>query len=311
MNQVFLKILQYSIIRTNMTKNHTTTPPSTSSTGLVLEGGGLRAMFTSGVLDVFMANGIKLDAAVGVSAGVLFGCNYKSNQPGRALRYNIRFKDNPEYMSWRSLLRTGNYVNEHFSYHLLPHEYDPMDFQAYRENPMKFYAVCTDIDEGHPVYHEIDDADGTGLRWMQASASMPVFARPVEIEGHHYLDGGITDSIPLKFIQQKGYRKNVVILTQPADYYKKKAHVGLAMKMFLKKYPKVAELMSIRHVMYNEQLDYVRSEQQKGDTFLICPDEKLDIGRLSLKEDKMRRVYETGVEKALSLLPQLKEFIER
>ena len=311
MNQVFLKILQHSIIRTNMTKNHTTTPPSTSSTGLVLEGGGLRAMFTSGVLDVFMQNGIKFDAAVGVSAGVLFGCNYKSNQPGRALRYNIRFKDNPEYMSWRSLLRTGNYVNEHFSYHLLPHEYDPMDFQAYRENPMRFYAVCTDIDEGHPVYHEIDDADGTGLRWMQASASMPVFARPVEIEGRHYLDGGITDSIPLKFIQQKGYRKNVVILTQPADYYKKKAHVGLAMKMFLKKYPKVAELMSIRHVMYNEQLDYVRSEQQKGDTFLICPDEKLNIGRLSLKEDKMRRVYETGVEKALSLLPQLKEFIER
>ena len=292
-----------------MTKNHTTTPPSTSSTGLVLEGGGLRAMFTSGVLDVFMANGIKLDAAVGVSAGVLFGCNYKSNQPGRALRYNIRFKDNPEYMSWRSLLRTGNYVNEHFSYHLLPHEYDPMDFQTYRENPMKFYAVCTDIDEGRPVYHEIDDADGTGLRWMQASASMPVFARPVEIDGRHYLDGGITDSIPLKFIQAKGYRKNVVILTQPADYYKKKAHVGLAMKMFLKKYPKVAELMSIRHVMYNEQLDYIRSEQQKGDTFLICPDEKLNIGRLSLTEDKMRRVYEAGVEKAFSLLPQLKEFI--
>ena len=309
MNQVFLKILQHSIIRTNMTNNHTTTPPSPSSTGLVLEGGGLRAMFTSGVLDVFMQNGIKFDAAVGVSAGVLFGCNYKSNQPGRALRYNIRFKDNPEYMSWRSLLRPGNYVNEHFSHHLPPHEYDPMDFQAYRENPMKFYAVCTDIDEGRPVYHEIDDADGTGLRWMQASASMPVFARPVEIDGRHYLDGGITDSIPLKFIQQKGYRKNVVILTQPADYYKKKAHVGLAMKMFLKKYPKVAELMSIRHVMYNEQLDYVRSEQQKGDTFLICPDEKLNIGRLSLKEDKMRRVYETGVEKALSLLPQLKEFI--
>ena len=171
-----------------MTKEYNTTPPSASSIGLVLEGGGLRAMFTSGVLDVFMQNGIKFDAAVGVSAGVLFGCNYKSNQPGRALRYNIRFKDNPEYMSWRSLLRTGNYVNEHFSYHLLPHEYDPMDFQAYRENPMRFYAVCTDIDEGHPVYHEIDDADGIGLRWMQASASMPVFARPVEIDGRHYLD---------------------------------------------------------------------------------------------------------------------------
>ena len=176
-----------------MKKEHSATQSSQSPTGLVLEGGGLRAMFTGGVLDVFMQNNIRFDATVGVSAGVLFGCNYKSNQPGRALRYNIRFKDNPEYMSWKSLFRTGNYVNERFSYHLLPHVNDPMDFEAYRENPMKFYAVCTDIEEGCPVYHEIDDADGNGLRWMQASASMPVFAKPVEIDGRHYLDGGITD----------------------------------------------------------------------------------------------------------------------
>ena len=293
-----------------MTKEHSATQSSQSPTGLVLEGGGLRAMFTGGVLDVFMQNNIRFDATVGVSAGVLFGCNYKSNQPGRALRYNIRFKDNPEYMSWKSLFRTGNYVNERFSYHLLPHVYDPMDFEAYRENPMKFYAVCTDIEEGCPVYHEIDDADGNGLRWMQASASMPVFAKPVEIDGRHYLDGGITDSIPLKFIQGKGYRKNVVILTQPLDFKKKTAHVGLAMKMFLKQYPKVAQLMARRHIMYNDELDYIHSELQKGDTFLICPDEKLNIGRLSLKEDKMKRVYEAGVEKAMSLLPQIKEFIE-
>ncbi len=293
-----------------MTKEHSATQSSQSPTGLVLEGGGLRAMFTSGVLDVFMQNDIRFDAAVGVSAGVLFGCNYKSNQPGRALRYNIRFKDNPEYMSWKSLFRTGNYVNERFSYHLLPHVYDPMDFDAYRENPMRFYAVCTDIEEGCPVYHEIDDADGIGLRWMQASASTPVFAKPVEIDGRHYLDGGITDSIPLKFIQGKGYRKNVVILTQSLDFKKKKAHVGLAMKMFLKKYPKVAQLMARRHIMYNDELNYIHSELQKGDTFLICPDEKLNIGRLSLKEDKMKRVYEAGVKKAMSLLPQIREFIE-
>lgn len=280
-----------------------------SSNGLVLEGGGLRGMFTNGILDVFMKNDIKFDAAVGVSAGVLFGCNYKSNQPGRALRYNIKYKDNPNYMSWRSLFRTGNFVNEQFSYNLLPHVYDPLDFCAYKNNPMRFYAVCTDIEEGCPVYCEIEDADGIGLRWMQASASMPVFARPVEIDGHHYLDGGITDSIPLKFIQEKGYRRNVVVLTQPADYKKKKSHVGLAMKMFLSGYPKVAELMSKRHIMYNDELDYVHSELEKGDTFLICPNENLNIGRLSLNENKMRRVYEAGVEKAISLLPQIKEFV--
>lgn len=266
-------------------------------------------MFTNGILDVFMKNGIRFDAVVGVSAGVLFGCNYKSNQPGRALRYNLRYKDNIEYMSWKSLIKTGNYVNERFSYHLLPYMLDPFDFNEFKKNPMKFYAVCTDIERGCSVYHEIDDANGIGMRWMQASASMPVFAKPVEIDGRYYLDGGITDSIPLKFIQEKGFKKNIVILTQPADFRKKKAHVGLIMKLLLNRYPMVAELMARRHVMYNNELDYIHSELKKGDTSLICPDEKLDIGRLSMKEDKILRVYEAGVEKAQQLLPQIKDFI--
>lgn len=291
--------------------NTETITPNTSlsSVGLVLEGGGLRGMFTNGILDVFMKNGIRFDAVVGVSAGVLFCCNYKSNQPGRALRYNLRYKDNIEYMSWKSLIKTGNYVNERFSYHLLPYMLDPFDFNEFKKNPMKFYAVCTDIERGCSVYHEIDDANGIGMRWMQASASMPVFAKPVEIDGRYYLDGGITDSIPLKFIQEKGFKKNIVILTQPADFRKKKAHVGLIMKLLLNRYPMVAELMARRHVMYNNELDYIHSELKKGDTFLICPDEKLDIGRLSMKEDKILRVYEAGVEKAQQLLPQIKDFI--
>lgn len=291
--------------------NTETITPNTSlsSVGLVLEGGGLRGMFTNGILDVFMKNGIRFDAVVGVSAGVLFGCNYKSNQPGRALRYNLKYKDNIEYMSWKSLIKTGNYVNERFSYHLLPYMLDPFDFNEFKKNPMKFYAVCTDIERGCSVYHEIDDANGIGMRWMQASASMPVFAKPVEIDGRYYLDGGITDSIPLKFIQEKGFKKNIVILTQPADFRKKKAHVGLIMKLLLNRYPMVAELMARRHVMYNNELDYIHSELKKGDTFLICPDEKLDIGRLSMKEDKILRVYEAGVEKAQQLLPQIKDFI--
>lgn len=291
--------------------NTETITPNTSlsSVGLVLEGGGLRGMFTNGILDVFMKNGIRFDAVVGVSAGVLFGCNYKSNQPGRALRYNLRYKDNIEYMSWKSLIKTGNYVNERFSYHLLPYMLDPFDFNEFKKNPMKFYAVCTDIERGCSVYHEIDNANGIGMRWMQASASMPVFAKPVEIDGRYYLDGGITDSIPLKFIQEKGFKKNIVILTQPADFRKKKAHVGLIMKLLLNRYPMVAELMARRHVMYNNELDYIHSELKKGDTFLICPDEKLDIGRLSMKEDKILRVYEAGVEKAQQLLPQIKDFI--
>ena len=236
---------------------------ATNKVGLVLEGGGLRCLFTSGVIDVLMEHGIDFPATAGVSGGVLFGCNYKSRQPGRALRYNIRFKDEPRYMSWKSLRQTGNYVNDEFSYHKLPYELDPMDFKTYRENSMEFYVVCTDIEEGKPVYRRIDDADGEGLEWFKASSSMPVFAKPVEIDGHYYLDGGITDSIPLKFLEGRGYGKNVVVLTQPKDYKKKKAQLYLLLRLWHRKFPKVAQLMRVRHKMYNAQLDYIAEQTRQ------------------------------------------------
>lgn len=278
-------------------------------TGIVLEGGGLRGMFTNGILDVLMDNNVVFDAMVGVSSGVLFGCNYKSKQPGRALRYNIQYKDNWRYMSWRSWMTTGDYVNARFSYELLPNMYDPFDFKMFKDNPMRFFAVCTDIENGNAVYHEITDAKNEGLQWMRASASMPIFSRPVHIDGHYYLDGGLSDSIPLEFMQNQGYKKNVVILTQPVGYRKGKAPIGIALKIFHSKYPKISELMSNRHIMYNDQLDYIHNEISKGDTFVICPDEKLDIGRLNLDEYKMRKIYRMGAKKALKVLPSLMEFL--
>lgn len=277
--------------------------------GLVLEGGGLRGMFTNGILDVFMKNDIVFDGMVGVSAGVLFGCNYKSQQPGRALRYNIKYKDDPSYMSWQSLRKTGNFVNTDFAYRTLPHFLDPFDFNTFQKNPMKFYAVCTDIRKGEPVYHEITDARKDGLQWMRASSSLPIFAQPVPIDGNYYLDGGITDSIPLEFMQKQGYQKNVVIMTQPLGFRKKKAHVGIPLKMMLGKFPKVAELVSVRHIMYNRELDYVKSEEAKGSTFVICPDGKLNIGRLKLNEEKMTEVYNEGMQKAMEILPRLRAFL--
>ena len=283
---------------------------ATNKVGLVLEGGGLRCLFTSGVIDVLMEHGIDFPATAGVSGGVLFGCNYKSRQPGRALRYNIRFKDEPRYMSWKSLRQTGNYVNDEFSYHKLPYELDPMDFKTYRENSMEFYVVCTDIEEGKPVYRRIDDADGEGLEWFKASSSMPVFAKPVEIDGHYYLDGGITDSIPLKFLEGRGYGKNVVVLTQPKDYKKKKAQLYLLLRLWHRKFPKVAQLMRVRHKMYNAQLDYIAEQERSGKAFIVCPDETLGIGRIEQDETKMRNVYEAGRRKAEKMLPQLLEFLD-
>jgi len=279
--------------------------------GLVLEGGGLRGMFTDGILDVLMEEGIEFDGLAGVSAGALFGCNYKSRQHNRAIRYNCIHHDNPEYMSWHSLWETGDFVNADFAYRKIPYDLDPFDFEAFRLNPMKFYVVCTDIDNGCAFYRQIDDADGDGLQWMRASASMPFFARPVELNGVHYLDGGITDSIPLEFMQNQGYDRNVVILTQPIDFRKRNAHLYLTLKLLVKQYPKVAELMRVRHIMYNNELDYIKAEAAKGNTLIICPDSKLDIGRLNLDVKKMREVYYAGVRKATEMMPQLKEFLRK
>lgn len=277
-------------------------------TGLVLEGGGLRSMFTSGVLDVLMQHDIHLDAVVGVSAGTLFGCNYKSRQPGRALRYNLRYVGDPRYMSWRSWFRTGNYVNVPFSYHTLPYQLDKFDFDTYRTNPIPFWSVSTDIVNARPVYTNIQDARGTGLQYMRASASMPVFSRPVHLDGKVLLDGGIADSIPLRFLQEQGYLRCIVILTQPPTYRKTPSRLYWPLRLWHHRYPQVARMIAVRHQMYNAQLDYIASQAEAGNALLIYPDRPLDIGRLEMNRDKIRSVYDTGHRKALQMIAEIQEF---
>ena len=193
--------------------------------GIVLEGGAMRGLFTAGVTDVLMEEGITFDGAVGVSAGAAFGCNIKSNQPGRAVRYNLRFCNDKRYCSKRSLIKTGDLFNAEFCYHTVPEKLDPFDFKAYETSKMEFYIVCTDVLTGKPVYHRSSKMDRSGLEWLRASASLPLVSRIVEADGRKLLDGGISDSIPLRFMESVGYEKNIVVLTQPRDYRKKKTAV--------------------------------------------------------------------------------------
>jgi len=278
--------------------------------GLVLEGGGLRGIFTSGILDTFLEEGIQFDGIIGVSSGALFGVNFVSKQPTRALDYNIRYKDDSRYMSWRSLFRTGDYVNNEFSYDIIPHQLAPLDFETFKDNPADFHVVCSDIKTGRPVYKLIEDADGEGLQWLRATSSMPLFARPVELDGHLLLDGGMTDSIPLEHFQRLGYQKNVVILTQPEGYVKKPAHLNLALRMRYPRYPEIARMMDSRHKMYNMQLNYVKDQERKGNVFVIRPDFTLDIGRLEQNEKKMEILYQAGVRKARQCMIELLQFMD-
>lgn len=279
-------------------------------TGLVLEGGAMRGLFTAGVMDVMMEHGLRYDGIVGVSAGSSFGCNYKSWQPGRVLRYNMRFHDDPRYMGLRSLLTSGNLVGAEFSYHTLPLELDIFDSESFEKDPTEFHVVCTDVDTGQPVYYIMDRVSHDSLEWLRASASMPVVTRPVRVDdGRRMLDGGISDSIPLQYFQSVGYSRNVVVLTQPRDFRKTPAP-GWLFRLLMPRTPRIAEAMARRHEMYNAQLDYVSRQAELGNTFVIAPDAPLPIGRIEMKPAKMQLVYDMGRATCTRLLPSLLSFLK-
>ncbi|MBR6169240.1 MAG: patatin family protein [Bacteroidaceae bacterium] len=277
--------------------------------GLVLEGGGLRSLFSAGVIDVMMENQITFDGIIGVSAGATFGSNYKSGQIGRALRYNIALKDDPRYISWRSFFKTGDLVGAEFSYHVMPTELDIFDYEAFRQNPMEFHIVCTDAETGEPVYKQLDIMDYEGLEWVRASASMPIVSKPVPLKGRKLLDGGIADSIPLKHFQELGYERNIVVLTQPKGFFKKRTKLMPLFHLTMRKYPAIIKAMGRRHLMYNEQLRYLAEEEKKGNILLIYPEDSLPIGRTELNEEKMRKVYQMGRKAAEEQLLKIKGFL--
>ncbi len=278
--------------------------------GLVLEGGAMRGMFTCGVLDVFMENGLEFDRAVGVSAGATFGCNFKSRQPGRAIRYNKTFAHDKRYCSFSSLIKTGDIFNVKFCYYDLPQKYDLFDYKAYRENPLEFYVVVSNCQTGLPEYHNLKNCDGDEIEWMRASASMPLVSRPVKIGEKFYLDGGMTDSIPLKFMESTGCEKSLVILTQPRDFVKKPNKARLLIKIALRKYPKLIAAMLNRHVMYNDETKYVFEREKSGSVFVICPQKSLEISRTERNPDELERVYQEGRAEGLRQIEAVRKFFE-
>ena len=278
-------------------------------TGLVLEGGAMRGMFTAGVLDVMMENGIQLDGAMGVSAGAVFGCNYKSRQIGRSLRYNMRFCRDPRYCSLESLVKTGNLYGVDFCYNEIPNKLDPFDVKTYRENPMPFYAVCTNVETGKAIHKRLDNGDSKDMTYFQASASMPVVSQIVETDGYKLLDGGITDSIPLLAMERRGYPRNVVVLTQPPGYVKEKSGILPLVHVTMRKYPNLIKAMDVRHIRYNRQTAYVREQELAGKAFVIRPPYALGISRTEDDPAELRRVYDIGRAEMEKALPALREFL--
>ncbi|MCD8105053.1 MAG: patatin family protein [Lachnospiraceae bacterium] len=277
--------------------------------GLVLEGGAMRGMYTAGVLDVMMHHQIRINGAIGVSAGALFGVNYLSGQDGRVIRYNKRFNHDKNYMGILPLLKEGNIISTEYAYHDVPYELDVFDDEAYRaaSESIPFYAVVTEVETGKPSYVRIRSVYKQ-MDVLRASASMPFVSRPVKIGDKRFLDGGISDSIPFRWMMGNGYDRLIVVLTRDLSYHKTPMSPAL-IRTFYWKYPQLRQQLLQRHTVYNDAVDALKEYEAEGRVFVIRPSSPIEIGRIESDPAKLQEVYELGLADGESRMEALQKFI--
>lgn len=277
--------------------------------GLVLEGGGMKGAYTTGVLDFFLEKGIEFSRVYGVSAGAIHMMSYLSKQKKRSINIGIKYAKDKRYCSVESLLRTGDIFNADMCYNLIPRKYDPFDNEAYLRYKGKAFAVVTNIETGKPEYLRVKDGFDD-LQKIRASASLPLVSRNVEIDGKLYLDGGISDAIPIQKSILDGNEKNIVVLTKEVGYVRQPSSQLGVIKMRYMKYPKVYELMKNRHKAYNDTMDFLRRQQENGQAFVIQPKEPSDVGRLEKDPKKIEALYQMGYKDAEECYEQMIQYLE-
>lgn len=277
--------------------------------GLILEGGGMKGAYTTGILDFFLEKGIAFSRVYGVSAGAIHMMSYLSKQKRRSINIGVKYAGDKRYCSVESLLRTGDIFNVDMCYNLIPRKYDPFDNEAYMRYPGKAYAVVTNIETGKPEYLRVKDGFADLVK-VRASASLPLVSRNVEIDGKLYLDGGISDAIPIQKSILDGNDRNIVILTKEVGYVRQpSSQLGL-IKMRYRKFPKVYELMKQRHTSYNETMDFLRRQQENGQAFVIQPKKPSDVGRLEKDPKKIEALYMEGYQDAQDCYEQMIQYLE-
>lgn len=281
-----------------------------NKTCLVLEGGAMRGMYTAGVLDTLMQNNIKFDAIIGVSAGALFGINYKSNQKGRAYRYNMRYINDKEYIGLYSYLTTGNIMNKSFCFDKLVNELDKFDYQAFKNNKTKFYVVVTNLLTGTPEYQELTDLkDQNQMEYLRASGSMQYVSKPVKINNNYYLDGATGDSIPIKYMEKLGFNKIIVVGTRPEGYQKQ--YKPQPSKIFYKKYPKFIKALSNRPSMYNETIKYIEKKAKNHEIIFIRPSQDLKVKRIEKNKKKLSSLYTLGQNNTKEIISTINKYLTK
>lgn len=269
----------------------------------------MRGIFDAGVIDYLLDQNIEFDNVLGVSAGACHGCSFVCKQRGRAYATATDYLDEKDYCSLHSLRKTGDLFGADFLYYKIPQELYPIDNQTFKSSGVKFQAVVTNCETGKPEYPVIEDMF-QDIEYVRASSSLPLLANMVEIGGKLYMDGGISDSIPLAQSIRQGNEKNVIVLTRPRGYRKKESRTASAIGLKYRKYPKMVEALKDRSRVYNETLDLIEGEEAAGRAFVIAPMGPLDIGRTEKDRNKLRAAYQEGYFVAEGLGAKLKAFLE-
>ncbi len=277
--------------------------------GLILEGGGMRGAYTAGVLDFFLDKNIEFGSVYGVSAGSANACSYLSKQRGRAFHVDVDYLEDKNYASAYNLLTTGNFFRTEMCYDRIPNELNPYDYETFEKYQGKFYAVVTNCITGQPEYLEIKDMK-KDIEYIRASCSLPLMAEIVNIGCVPYLDGGISDSIPVRRSVRDGHNKNVIVLTRDINYRKKINELLPVIRVKYSNYPKLIEAVERRHKMYNMTIDYIKKQEEKGNVLVIRPAEPVKIGRLEKDKKKLTLLYKKGYKDAAKKCEELKAFME-
>ena len=277
-------------------------------TALILEGGSFRGQFTAGVLDVMLEHGIEVPACYGVSAGALNGLNFKSRQIGRVNRVNLAFCNDRRYIGTKSFTATGSLIGYDFMLNDVQDRLDPFDNDAFLANPMRLFATMTDILFGTPSYLEVKNAV-LDIDILRATTSLPLITQPVSIDGHLYLDGGVADSVPIEHaLEDEGYRRAIVVLTQHRGYQKEPYELMAAARARYSEYPYLLEALETRHERYNEQREHIWDYERDGRALVIAPQRPVEVGHIERDPAKLLDLYIQGRQEAIRLLDRIREF---
>lgn len=277
-------------------------------TGLILEGGAKRGIYTAGVLDVFLENGVSFDGVIGVSAGAIHGCSYVAGQAGRSIRYNMKYGNDYRFMSLRSWLLSGNVVDVQFCYHDLPEKLDPFDNEAFEHAKSAFYVTCSNVENGKAEYIRCRNLTSE-IDYLRASASLPLLSKIVEIDDKKLLDGGICDSIPFAAFAKMGYERNVVVCTRPKGYRKKPSRLSWLSKLVYRRYPAFAKAIAERHLMYNRELDELERLEREGRVLVLRPSRLVKISKMEKNPAIVQEMYELGRADAAAELERIRRFL--